>query len=174
MTLTVSSVPAAAQLPPWRQAVFSVSGVLLLGLLIGGLWRVLAPLAEVQQVEGGFALTKSSEVAVAQDGWLALIFAVLGIGLAIWQGMRGREPSLRPALALACALAAAGIIAWQVGEFLGPAELADQVAAGVQSLRTPLKLHTPSVLLVGPLMFCATRSLTAFLTDDPGPRTLGA
>ncbi len=171
MTTTPAVQPRTTPLP-WALVARTQLLILLAGLILGGLWRLLAPIAQVRQTENDFVLIGSQEVMVAQDGWLAAILACAGIGLAAWQGLRGREPSVIPALVAAGGLGLAGVLAWQFGQILGPDDLPSQAAAGLVQFQTPLRLQTASVLLVGPLLFCATRSLTAFLTDGPANSNL--
>ncbi|HEX3004674.1 MAG TPA: hypothetical protein VHO27_10700 [Angustibacter sp.] len=147
------------------RALLPVAGAVVLAVGIGAAWRLLAPLARADVVGGGVYLTGHPELQVAQDGWLALLLALLGVTAATVQSARAREPQPRRAVVALLAVFAVGIGAWQVGEWLGPASLAAQVAAGATHPTTPLELRTTSVLLVGPLLFAVTRCLGALFSS---------
>jgi hypothetical protein len=136
--------------------------------VVGLLWRVLAPTARADVVNGGVYLSGHQELQVAQDGWLALLLALVGVVVATVQAVRAREPQAPRALLALAALLVVSVVAWQVGQWLGPEPLSAQVAAGAKHPRTPLELRTLSVLLVGPLLFAVTRCLAA-LFSSPAP-----
>ncbi|GAB3600164.1 hypothetical protein GCM10027446_33200 [Angustibacter peucedani] len=139
------------------------------GALLGAVWRLLAPLARATVVDGGVYLEGHQELQVAQDGWLTVVLALAGVLVATVQAVRAREPQHLRALLALVALGVAGVVAWRVGEWLGPDSLRHQLAAGSQAPLTPLQLHTPAVPLVGPLLFAITRCLAA-LFSHPEPR----
>ncbi|MGN6301655.1 MAG: hypothetical protein ACTHN8_11265 [Angustibacter sp.] len=142
-----------------------VAGAVVLGVVLGVAWRLLAPLARADVVGGGVYLTGHPELQVAQDGWLALLLGLLGVTAATVQSARAREPQAGRAVVALLGVLAVGAVAWQVGQWLGPASLAAQVAAGAKHPTTPLELHTASVLLVGPLLFAVTRCLGALFSS---------
>lgn len=143
----------------------SLAAALIGGALLGALWRLLAPLARATVRDGGVFLTGHQELQAAQDGWLAAILALAGVATATVQAVRLREPQHLRALTTLVALGLAGIVAWRVGEWLGPDSLRQQVAAGSTRPLTPLQLHTPAVPLVGPLLFAVTRFLAALFAS---------
>jgi hypothetical protein len=157
-------IVGAADLARWVSAV--VTG----GAGLGVLWWLLAPTARTQIVDGGVFLTGNLELQIAQDGWLAAVLAVTGTLLAAVQSLRAREAPVRRALVGMVSLVVCAVVAWQVGQLLGPDPLAEQLARGLRHPVTPLALHTPAVLLVGPMLFCFTRCLAALLTTEPAPR----
>lgn len=147
------------------RALLPVSGTLVLAVALGAAWRLLAPVARADVVGGDVYLSGHPELQVAQDGWLALLLALLGVVAATVQSARAREPQAGRALLALLAVFAVGVVTVAVGQWLGPASLAAQVAAGSQHPLTPLKLSTPAVLLVGPLLFAVTRCLGALFSS---------
>ncbi len=161
----VTARPQGAQ--PWSLVLGrAVAAAVLGGALLGALWRLLAPLARATVRDGGVFLEGHQELQVAQDGWLAVVLALAGVATATVQAVRWREPQHLRALAALVAVALAGVVAWQVGEWLGPDSLRQQMAAGSTRPLTPLQLHTPAVPLVGPLMFAVTRFLAALFASS--------
>ncbi|MGL5858242.1 MAG: hypothetical protein ACRC35_07555 [Angustibacter sp.] len=143
--------------------------VALAGSLLGALWWFLAPVIQLTPDGAGF-VARPQEFQVAQDGWFAVLTAGMGIIAATAVSLRpGRRPLVR-ALGGLGIVAAAGVVAAVVGRWLGPAPLADQLAAGVMRPSTPLQLHAAAVLLVGPVLFCIARCLAAVLGSDSGRR----
>lgn len=147
------------------RALLPVAGAIVLAVAIGAAWRLLAPLARADVVGGGVYLTGHTELRVAQDGWLAILLGLLGVAVATAQSARAHEPQAGRAVLALLAVFAVGVLAWQVGERLGPSSLASQVAAGATHPTTPLELRTTSVLLVGPLLFAVTRCLGALFSS---------
>jgi nitric oxide reductase large subunit len=106
------------------RAVLLVAGTLVTGAVVAVLWRLLAPLARADVVDGGVYLTGHQELQVGQDGWLALLMALLGITVATVQSVRAREPQAQRAVLALVAVAVVGVVAVQVGHWLGPDSLA--------------------------------------------------
>ncbi len=140
------------------------------GVVLGVLWRVTAPLARAQVIDGGVYLNGHPELQAAQDGWLTILLALAGVFVATVQAVRAREPQPARAVLALVAVGLAGLLAWQVGGWLGPDSVRSQVAAGSTRPLTPLQLHTVAVLLVGPLLFAVTRCLSALFTSSEGHR----
>ncbi len=164
----LTQAPPEPQAPevPWSTFGWTLGWAVGAGLAAGGAWRMLAPLAVGQISQGQFITQAGSEFSVAQDGYFAVIFGVVGILAAVWQGMRPRDPEALRSLLLLSGVVVSGVIAWQFGRVLGPDSLVDQVSAGLTQVQSPLNLHSPSALLAGPILFCITRALTAFFTSD--------
>jgi hypothetical protein len=148
-----------------RVLLLALVGALVGGAVLGGVWRLLAPLARASVVDGGVYLQGHQELQVAQDGWLTVVLALAGVLTATVQAVRAREPQHLRALVALVAVGLAGVVAWRVGEWLGPDSLRAQLAAGSQHPLTPLQLHTPAVPFVGPLLFAVTRCLAALFTS---------
>jgi hypothetical protein len=162
--------PAAVAQPPARRpwsAVHEVRGDLrtaaliagalaLSGFLVGLLWWLLAPRADFRITANGPAAigNPSEEIFAADDATFALLMAGLGLlaGLVAWSLLRRRR-GIAVLLALAVGTAAAGVIAWRLGELLGPAPSKAELADVGARVTTALGLHSLPALAVGP--FCA-------------------
>ena len=150
-----------------RRAVTVAVAVLALGVLLGVLWWVAAPLARADVVDGQVYLTGHPELQVAQDGWFAAITGLTGVLAATVASLRpGRGDAVAAALGPLLGLVVA-ILAWQTGGLLGPDSLVAQVADGSKHPLTPLQLHAYAALLVGPLLFTVTRFLATLFSAEP-------
>src|SRR4051812_9511487 len=161
--------PAAA-LPParrpwsaWREIGGDLRGAAVIaavlavaGFLVGLLWWLLAPRADFRITANGPAAigNPSEELFAADDAVFALLMAGLGLlaGLLAWALLRRRR-GIATLLALAVGTAAAGVIAWKLGELLGPAPSKAELADVGARVTTALGLHSLPALGVGP--FCA-------------------
>jgi len=181
VTLLTTSTPARPVSHVRRRALTTAVAVLGLGILLGVLWWVAAPMARADVAAGQAYLSGHQELQVAQDGWFAVVTGLAGVLAATLLALRlGRVAgSAGPAAASAArsaALSAAkvpvlgvvvALVAWRTGVLLGPPSLADQVAAGTTNPLTPLQLHAYGVLLVGPFLYTVTRFLAALFTAEP-------
>lgn len=154
-----------------------VAAVVAVGVVCGLLWWWAAPFARTEVSDGSVYLTGHQELQAAQDGWFAVVLGALGVLTATVHGWRGhghaRDGGRQAVqLLLICVgLLLVGAIAWQTGVWLGPSDLADQVADGVRRPLTPLQLHSPGALLVGPFLFAFTSFLAAlFAGGSSRPR----
>jgi hypothetical protein len=156
-----------------RRALLTVLALTVCGLAAGGLWIWLAPRADYRvtatDVEP-IGKPPSPELFMADDGVFVLLLAALGLlaGVAVWL-LRRRRGALTLA-ALATGVLAAGVVAWQLGEWAGPpptdAELADVGA----TVTTALSLRATAALAVGPFAAVLTYLVATALTsrDDLG------
>ena len=143
--------------------------VLGLGVLLGVLWWVAAPLARADVVGGEVLLTGHQELQAAQDGWFAVVTGLTGVLAATVTALR---PERREAVSAALAPvlgAAVAVTAWATGVLLGPSSLVEQVRAGVTQPLTPLQLHAYGVLLVGPFLFALTRFFASLFSAERLP-----
>lgn len=157
--------------------------LLAVGVLSGVLWWWLAPLARADVDQGSVFLRGHTELQAAQDCWFAIVLGAVGVLTATVHGWRsgGRGTSgrltggrhgaagaqVQQLLALTAAMAAVSVLAWATGSWLGPDDLATQVAHGAQHPLTPLQLHSAAALLVGPFLFVFTAFLTALFGTGP-------
>jgi hypothetical protein len=156
---SAGAIPAAAR---WRgraelradlrSAVAIAGGLVLAGVPAGLLWWWLAPRADFRiTADGPVAIGQpSQELSVADDSVLVLILLGLGLlagGLA-WALRRHRGVAVVVALALGAA--AAAVVAWQVGELLGPAPTRAELADVGRVVTTPLRLSAVPALAVAP------------------------
>ncbi|MEV6110737.1 hypothetical protein AB0M28_39470 [Streptomyces sp. NPDC051940] len=141
------------------------------GLLAGFLWVQLAPRVPLVARDGNVLLADSeAEHAVAIDGTFALVGlgfgAVSALAVFLWR-RRGGVP-LVAALAVGGLLGA--LVAWQVGEWLGPTDdviaHAKQVGEG-KIFDAPLQLSAKTALLAWPM---AAMLVHLVLTGLFGPR----
>jgi hypothetical protein len=155
------SVPAAAAYwPGWpeiradlRSSIVVVLGLALTGVPVGLLWWLLAPRADfrVTAEDGPVPIgTVSGELLVADDGVLVLLLAATGLiaGAAAWWLRRRR--GVATVIALAVGALAAGVVAWQLGELLGPGATRAQLGDIGARLATPLRLGGLPALAVAP------------------------
>ncbi len=154
-----AAIPAAAR---WRgraelradlHTAGIVAGALLLtGLPAGLLWWGLAPRADFRVTDDGAVPIglPSQELAVADDSVLVLILAGLGLlaGALAWAMRRRRGVALLAALALGAAGAA--VLAWQLGQLLGPPPTEAELAEVGRVVTTPLRLSAVPALAVAP------------------------
>jgi len=164
-----------------RTALLTVLVLTLSGLAAGGLWLWLAPRADYRVTETDIvpvAGTVSAELFMADDGVFVLILGGLGLlaGLVGWR-LRHRRgvPTLT---ALAAGTLAAGVVAWQLGEWLGAGPTEDDLGQVGATITTGLGLGATAALAVGPFCAVLVYLVATVLTsrDDlgrPGDEPLG-
>jgi hypothetical protein len=135
-----------------RTAGILAGALLLCGLPAGLLWWWLAPRADFRITADGPAAIgqPSQELAVSDDSVLVLILVGLGLlaGAFAWALRRRRGVAVVAALALGAA--AAAVVAWQVGELLGPPPTEAELADVGRVVTTPLRLSAVPALAVAP------------------------
>jgi hypothetical protein len=171
----VPSPPPRRSVPATVARLAAFVGV---GVLAGVVWWWLAPLARADADAGAVYLRGHTELQAAQDCWFAVVLGVLGVLTATvhaWRSSGGASSGhgragtrqVQQVLALTAAVGLAGVIAWVTGSWLGPDDLATQVADGARHPLTPLQLHSVAALLVGPFLFAFTAFLAAVLGAGP-------
>jgi len=148
-----------------RAALTYVAAVVIGGVALGAVWRLLAPVARADVVDGGVYLQGHEELWAAQDGWFVIVMGLAGVAVATVQSVRARPPLTVRAVVAMLGLGGASVLVWRVGSWLGPDSLAHQVAQGAQHPWTPVQLHSPAAFLVAPLLFAITRCLAALLSS---------
>jgi hypothetical protein len=146
-----------------------VLALTLSGLLAGGLWLWLAPRAQYRITETGVVPvhgTPSSELFMADDGVFVCILGGLGLvaGLALWSWRRRRGPLTLTALATG--MLAAGVVTWQLGEWLGRGPTHQQLTDVGRTVTTGLGLGASAALAVGPFVAVLAYLVAASLTPD--------
>ena len=95
-----------------------------LGLLLGVLWWVAAPLARAEVAGGEILLSGHQELQAAQDGWFAVVTGLAGVLAATLTAlMPGRREAVSAAIVPLLGVGVA-VIAWGTGVLLGPSSLA--------------------------------------------------
>jgi DivIVA domain-containing protein len=159
-----------------RTAVLSGLGVALVGLPVGLVWWLIAPLRQWQVSQGGaFPVAPESEAAIAADGWFAVCSGTAGLVCALLVFARTRHARVGALAGLVGGGLVASVIAWRLGVWLGPASVSDTLRSGLGNgavFDGPLQLSAKGVLLVGPMASSiAYFALTAGL--EPAPRAEG-
>ena len=139
------------------------------GALVGGAWRLLAPIARVQAAMSGQTLLVSApsdpELFAAQDGTLVLLGAVAGVVTGLAVVLRARRRPATATLLAAVGSAAGSALAVAVGHVLGPPSLSAQgfrasaAAADQPPLTSPLEVHALGAVLVWPLLTLVVAAL---------------
>lgn len=150
---------------------------LLVGIPLGLLWWLVAPLARVEKrADGVFAAGLQTETAVAADGWFAVLAMGAGAVVALSAALLLRPARLGALLGLAAGGILGSAVAWRIGELLGPASVEASAAAASNGARFdgPLDLSARGVLLAWSVtavvvFFAAVAGLDAGGRDDPVP-----
>ncbi len=136
-----------ARLLPW---VVIVVALVLLAIAVGVGWWFWSP-RDVVTVVGGVPEGRGmDDVSAVGDA----VFAVLAAGAGLVTGLAvavrpGRSPVARAAVVAFGGIAAV-LSAWRLGVWLGPPPLAEQQAAGLDPLTSPVALSSPAPLLMWP------------------------
>ena len=142
------------------------------GLPVGLLWWALAPRAEFRVTADGPVPVgnPSSELSVADDSVLVLLLVGLGLlaGAVAWRLRRLRGVAVLLALSLGASLAA--LLAWQLGELLGPGPTEAELARVGAVVTTPLRLSALPALATAPFsaLLAYLLGVAATRTDDLG------
>jgi LPXTG-motif cell wall-anchored protein len=124
----------------------------LVGLVAGLLWWWLAPRADFRITHAGPVAIGNppEELLVADDAVLALILLGLGLlaGAAAWFLRRRR--GVATLLALTVGASAMAVVAWQLGELLGPGPTKAQLAEVGRVVTTSLTLGSLPALALAP------------------------
>jgi hypothetical protein len=149
-----------------RAGLLVVAASLAGGLLVGIVWWLATPLAELQKRPTGvFSVGASPETSIAADGWFAVIGLVSGVIAALLAATLLRESRLGALLGLTVGGLLGSVVAWRFGVLLGPGTLAESAAAVRVGDRFsgPLELSATGVLLAWP-----TASVIAFFAAVAG------
>jgi hypothetical protein len=156
-----------------RGGLVTVAVLALTGLPAALLWLWLAPRATFRVAEGEVVpvgAPPSNELFMADDGFYVLVLAGLGVlaGVAVW--LRRRARGVVAVTALATGMIAASLVAWQVGQLLGPGPTDEQLAEVGATVTTGLQLGAVAAVAVGPFLAVLTYLVATTMTarDDLG------
>ena len=156
-----------------RSGVLSVLALALAGLPAGLVWLWLAPRASYRVTATGVEPVggaPSPELFMADDGVYVLVLAGLGLlaGLAVW--LLRRHRGVVALAALAAGMIAAALVAWQLGELLGPHPTGAQLTEVGATVITGLRLGAVAAVAVGPFVAVLTYLVASTLIsrDDLG------
>ncbi len=142
------------------------------GLPVGLLWLALAPRADFRVTADGPVPVgpPPMELSVADDSVLVLLLVGLGLaaGALAWRLRRLRGVAVLVALAVGTTLAA--VIAWQLGELLGPGPSEADLTRLDAVLTTPLRLSALPAVAAAPFsaLLAYLLGVTVTRTDDLG------
>lgn len=159
-----------------RRTGIMIAALAVAGLPAGLVWWLLAPRADFRITSDGPTPigNPSAELLVADDVIFTLVVAGLGLlaGLVLWfrRGFRG----VAAVVALALGTLAAGALASQLGELLGPGPSAAALKQVGARVTTGLHLESLPALAIGPAVGLLAYFVAAALDgrDDLGRRPL--
>ena len=166
-----------------RTALLTALVLTLSGLPAGGLWLWLAPRADYRVTETDVVPVSglpNSELFMSDDGVFVLVLGALGLlaGLVVWR-LRDRRGAL-VLTALATGMLAAGVVAWQLGAWLGAGPTEAELTEVGRTVTTGLGLRATAALAVGPFLAVLVYLVAATYTsrqdlgrpeaDDSPPR----
>jgi hypothetical protein len=155
-----------------RRTAIAIVALAVAGLPAGLIWGWLAPRADFRITADGPTPigNPSAELLVADDVIFTLIVVGLGLlaGLILWfrRGFRG----VAAVVALAVGTGAAGALAWQLGELLGPGPTTAALRHVGARVTTGLHLASLPALAIGPAVAMLVYFIAAALNghDDLG------
>jgi hypothetical protein len=154
-----------------------VLGCALLGLAVGAVWCAIAPHVVLYADSSAVYLKyPEGEQSAAADGWFAVLGAIAGLltGALAYALTRRRSGGAAVPVSLVLGGLVGGVVAWQLGVALGPAQNivahAKSVPAG-QVFDAPLALRAKAALLAWPFLACLVLLLAtlAFTPREPQP-----
>jgi hypothetical protein len=156
---TAEILPSSAYWRGWpeiRADLRSSVGLVLAFALAGGptglVWWLLAPRVDFRITDTGPTVvgTPSEEVLVADDTVLLAVLAVVGLAGGATAWFLRRRRGVATVLALAVGGVVAGLVAWQVGEFLGTGPTEAQLSEVGGVVTSSLTLGSLAVLAGAP------------------------
>jgi hypothetical protein len=175
--------PRAAGTRALRVLVVLVGGLTALGLPVGVLWWLVAPIAQLRiQKDGGFFVDPQPQQFIASDAWFILLTGVVGLAAGLLTWWLAGSSGYSAVLGLALGGTAGAALAWGVGAWLGRVDLAAAAKLPVGSLvDVPLRLGMHGALVVEPLLALFAWVVPDLLfpsgpvsrADRSGPASLG-
>lgn len=141
------------------------------GLLVGVLWRLLAPEIVIEIVDGQPRPSGPlGESQFGADAWFALLAAAAGVLTAVVQLARHRHRPVAVVCSFTVGAVVGSLVAWRFGVLLGPDQIdvpLDQLAEGARRV-LPLDLRATGVLLAWPIAGVAALLVLCLLGNDVG------
>ena len=147
--MTSTSRPAARDV----RAALLVSGAsVAAGVLVGPVWRWVAPLSAFRKEGGAAVPVGAAETAVAADGWFAVCSGLAGILVALGVVLLVRTGRLGSLVGLAAGGLLGAVVAWRTGLLLSPPPVPESLAGVPAGERFdgPLRISAAGVLLAWP------------------------
>jgi hypothetical protein len=123
------------------------------GLVLGVVWRLVAPVARIRiESDGGYFADPSPRQFVEADIWFGALMLAAGVvaGVLVWRLVRSHPTALVVGLAAGGVLG--GVLAWLVGKYLGRLDQAAALKAPVGSIvRDRLDLGAKGLIGVLPI-----------------------
>ena len=135
-----------------RAGLLVVLGCAVAGVVLGVVWRLVVPLAEMEKTATGVLPVGGAETEVAADGWFAVCAALAGVLAAVAAALLLRSGRLGALVGLAAGGLLGALVAWRVGLLLSPPELAASAkeARVGDTFEGPLRMSAYGVLLAWP------------------------
>jgi hypothetical protein len=166
----VASEPAPARAEHREEAVLGVrvaAAMVLVGGLVGLVWRFVAPVAQVRMdAQGGYFVDPAPEQYVAGDVWFAGLSLAAGVvaGLVTWRVLR-RAP-MGAVVGLAVGATTGAFVAREVGQLLGHVDGAAAARLPVGTvLGVSLQVQAGAVLAALPVASVGTWLVLDLLAD---------
>jgi hypothetical protein len=141
----------------------------LIGLVVGVVWPLVAPEVLVEVSDGNTALVPLQARRLFDvDAWFAILGACAGAVLTLVMFTRHRHLPVTALTGLVAGGVVGSLVAWRLGALLRPGALAPRVedAADGPLLALPLDLEATGVLLVWPVVAVGIVLVLTALTDD--------
>jgi hypothetical protein len=154
-TARTTTRPAARDL---RSALLVSGASIVVGVLVGLVWRWVAPLSAYRNRDGAGIPVGGDETAVAADGWFAVCAAVAGILVALAVVALLRSGRLGSLVGLVAGGLLGAVVAWRTGLLLSPPTVTESLASvgAGQRFDGPLRISAIGVLLAWPMTAAIT------------------
>ncbi len=145
--------PRAAGTRALRLLIVLVGGLAAVGLPVGLVWWLVAPVAQLRiEKDGGFFVDPQPQQFVAADAWFILLTGVVGLTAGLLTWWIAKDGGYAAVVGLALGATASAAVAWGVGVWLGRVDLAAAAKLPVGSLvDVPLRLGMHGALAIEPL-----------------------
>jgi hypothetical protein len=136
-----------------RSALLVSGASLVVGVLVGLVWRWLAPLSAHQKEGGAGIPVGGAETAVAADGWFAVCSGLAGVAVAVGAVLLVRLGRLGTLVGLVAGGLLGAVVAWRTGLQLSPPTVTESLAtvAAGERFEGPLRISAIGVLLAWPM-----------------------